>query len=222
MTRLGAYTPRLALLVGGACALLILVPILVRTSVMGSIAADPNDIKPAQAVLILGASVISGRPSPILAERADAAIALYRAERAKRILVSGDNGEQSYDEVRATLAYLIEKGVPARDIFLDYAGFDTYSSVYRARYIFGTRTLIIVTQDFHLPRALMLARTLGIDVQGTVAGSGGRTRDYVREIPATFKALLDVVSGRQPKYLGAPVPLVGEGNAVAALEAARE
>lgn len=222
MTRFGAYAPRFALIAGGACVLLILVPILVRTSVAGAIAEDPNDLAPAQAVLVLGASVISGRPSPILAERADAAIALYRAERAKRILVSGDNGEESYDEVRATLAYLVEQGIPARDIFLDYAGFDTYSSIYRARYVFGARTLIIVTQDFHLPRALMIARVLGIDAAGTVAGGGGRMRDYVREIPATLKALIDVVSGREPKYLGAPIPLAGEGNAVAVLEAARE
>lgn len=144
----------------------------------------------------------------------DAAIALYRGQKVKKILISGDNGEHDYDEVTAMLGYLREHAIPDRDIFLDRAGFDTYSTMYRARHIFGANHIIIVTQDFHLPRAVFLARTMGMDAQGLVAGNGGNAWDYLREIPATIKAVLDVALERQPKYLGAPVPLAGKGNAL--------
>ncbi|MEN9413622.1 MAG: hypothetical protein RLZZ342_709 [Candidatus Parcubacteria bacterium] len=219
MYRIRERANRLILIAGGALALCVLVPIGVRMTVSQHLYTNPNDLPSAQAVLVLGASVIAGVPSPILAERADAAIAIYTAERAKRILVSGDNGERSYDEVSAMLNYLVKNNVSPRDIFVDHAGFDTYSSVYRARYIFGARSLIIVTQDFHLPRAVFLARSMGIDASGVVAGNGGTASDYIREIPATIKALFDVATGRQPKYLGAPIPLVGKGNAARLYEA---
>jgi SanA protein len=137
-----------------------------------------------------------------------------RAGIVKKLLVTGDDGERSYDEVSPVLTYLLEKGIPGRDIFLDHAGFDTYSSMYRARHIFGARSLVIVTQDFHLPRAVFLARAMGIDADGLVAGDGGTAWDYLREIPATLKAVADLAFHRQSKYLGAPMPLVGKGNAI--------
>lgn len=219
LARIRARSRRPALALCAALGAAVLVPIAIRAIAEQHIVAEPGALRPAQAVLVLGASVVAGEPSPILAERADAAIALYESGYARRILVSGDNGERSYDEVSAVVRYLVGRGVPPEDIFVDRAGFDTYSSVYRARYIFGARSLIIVTQDFHLPRAVFLARSLGIDASGVVAGDGGSLQDYLREIPATYKALLDRALARQPKYLGAPIPLVGEGNAVTAVRA---
>lgn len=206
--------PRLFLAAAGLCALVLLIPIMVRVYVSSRL-VSPNEVQPAQAALVLGASIIKGAPSPVLAERLDMAIALYRAGNVKKILVSGDNGESSYDEVSAMLTYLRDHAIPDKDVFFDRAGFDTYSSMYRARHVFGANHIIIPTQDFHLPRAVFLAQAMGLDAQGVIAGTGGTAWDYLREIPATTKALLDVFIGRQPKYLGAPIPLSGRGNAVA-------
>ncbi len=186
-------------------------PILVRIAVATQLYTDARVVPHADAVLIPGASVVGGEPSAILAARADAAIALYRAGTVRRILITGDNASRTYDEVGPTLRYVIAAGIPPRDIFLDRYGFDTYSSMYRARRVFGARSLVIVTQDFHLPRSVFLARSMGIDASG-LAVSGGSTWDYVREVPATMKALLDLARGRQPKYVGAPLPLAGAGN----------
>lgn len=212
LVRMHQRAPRLFNTAAGALAFLILVPIMVRVVVSSRIFIQPDDLATAQAVLVPGASIVRGEPSAMLAQRMDAAIALYRGHKVKKILVSGDNGESDYDEVTVMLQYLREHGVPDRDIFLDRAGFDTYSTMYRARHVFAANHLIIVTQDFHLPRAVFLARAMGMDAQGLVAGYGGSGWDYLREIPATIKALLDVALHRQPKYLGAPVPLVGKGN----------
>lgn len=205
-------TRRLVIACAGAAGLFLLIPIAIRIGMMGYLYTDASKLPHADAALILGASVVHGEPSAILAARADAAIALYKSGQVQRILVSGDNGERNYDEVTPVLRYLLAAGIPARDIFLDPAGFDTYSSMYRARHVFGARTLIILTQDFHLPRAVFLARQFGIDANG-LAVEGGTAWDYLREIPATFKALLDLIVRRQPKYIGAPYPLGGKGNA---------
>lgn len=213
MKRLAGYSPRIAIAAAMAVAVALVFPVVVRAIASFHIYMTSENLPKAQAALVLGASVVAGQPSPVLAERADTAIALYKAGTVKKILVSGDNGENNYDEVTVIFKYLTSKGVPAYDIFLDRAGFDTYSSMYRARYVFGARSLIIPTQDFHLPRAVFLARAMGIDANGLLAGSGGSAWDYLREIPATIKAVFDLILHREPKYLGAPVPMVGRGNA---------
>lgn len=167
-----------------------------------------------EVAMVLGASVAHGLPSPVLAARADVAIALYRAGKVGKILVTGDNGALSHDEVTPVRKYLLDAGIPAQDIFLDHAGFDTYSSMYRARDIFGARSITIATQDFHLPRALFIAHSLGLTAYGVIAQDGENTAyGYVREIPASFKALLDIFTRRVPKYLGDPIPLSGDGQA---------
>ncbi len=165
--------------------------------------------------MVLGASVTSsGDLSGILKERADEAVALYRAGKVKKILVTGDNGTVSHNEVDPTARYLASIGIRADDIFLDHAGFDTYSSMYRARDVFAVHSVTVVSQDFHLPRAVYLARTLGLDAYGVDATGGGlRIFNYLREIPATFKALWDVALNRQPKYLGPQYPITGDGRA---------
>ena len=162
--------------------------------------------------LVLGASVVHGEPSPILAERADVAIALYKEGKVSKILVTGDD-VRFHDEVTPVKEYLLNAGIPAQDIFLDHAGFDTYSSMYRARDVFLAKSVTIVTQDFHLPRALWIARRLGLSAYGVVAEGGeGSLYDYLREVPASLKAFFNIMLDRKPQHLGPVTPLYGNGT----------
>jgi len=188
-------------------------PIAMRAAVAPFVFPSVDAMPKTEVALVLGASVVNGMPSPILADRADAAIALYKAGKVSKILVTGDNGALSHDEVTPVRKYLLDAGVAPQDIFLDHAGFDTYSSMYRARDVFEASSITIVTQDFHLPRALWIARHLGITAYGVTAEGGDSSiYDYVREIPASVKALFDVFIDRQPKYLGPTIPLTGDGE----------
>ena len=196
------------LLLLAAC---ISVALAMRLAMSPYIYISASDIPNTQVAVVLGASVRRGQPSPVLALRADAAIALYKSKKVRKILVTGDNGELQYDEVTPVRKYLINAGIPADDIFLDHAGFDTYSSMYRARNVFRVDSMTIVTQDFHMPRSLFVARHLGMTAYGLIA-PGENTRSYVREVPASLKALLDLTVRRQPKYLGEPILLTGSGT----------
>ncbi len=164
--------------------------------------------------VILGASTLkNGSLSAVLKHRVDTAIELYEKKKVNKILVTGDNGTLSYNEVNPVRIYLLEKGIPDKDIFLDHAGFDTYSSMYRARDIFLAGRITIVTQSFHLPRAVYIARMLGMDAYGMSADkSEYKTRNYVREVFANVKAVMDLVLKREPKYLGDEIPLTGDGR----------
>jgi len=175
-----------------------------------SVAAAPE----AQAALIPGAAIlINGGLSPIFRDRVDTAIEVYQAGKVQKILVSGDNSTLSHNEVNPVRNYLLGKGVPDEDIFLDHAGFDTYSSMYRARDIFGVSSVLITTQSFHLPRAVFIARKLGIVAYGVNADKGHMLfKNYVREALADEKALFDLMVDRQPKYLGEPIPITGDGR----------
>lgn len=196
------------------CSLLALVvPILMRVSVASHIYASAADAPAADAALVLGASVLRGAPSPVLEKRARAAVELYQAGKVGKILVSGDSAALSHDEVTPVRDYLLEAGVRAEDIFLDRSGFDTYSSMYRARDVFGAHSLLITTQDFHLPRALWIARMLGVEAGGVLVGGSRSWGDYLREIPASCKALLDVLTHRIPAHLDPATPLSGDGEA---------
>jgi SanA protein len=193
-------------------ALLLVIPIAMRSSAAPYMFSSVYAVPPTEVAVILGASVANGLPSPVLAARSDVAIALYREGKVKKILVTGDNGALSHDEVTPVRKYLTDHGIPAPDIFLDHAGFDTYSSMYRARDIFAVRSMTIATQDFHLPRALWIARHLGIVAYGVIAPGSGDLDDSIREVPAAIKALWNVGVGRVPKYLGAPIPISGDGR----------
>lgn len=164
--------------------------------------------------LVLGASVYSnGALSPVLRSRADTAVALYKAKKVSKILVTGDNSSVGHNEVNPVGNYLLSLDIPKQDIFLDHAGFDTYSSMYRARDVFEVKTIIIVSQDFHLARAVYVARYLGINAYGMEAVSNGRfTYNWLREVPATMKALFDLTFARTPKYLGEKIPVTGDGS----------
>jgi len=158
--------------------------------------------------LVLGTSekTVRGGTNPFFVNRIEAATKLYQAGKIKKILVSGDNAEVSYNEPKAMQIALLDKGIPKEDIVLDYAGFRTLDSVIRARDVFGQNDLIIISQEFHIKRAVYIARTLGIDAQGFVAQGvlmRFNARTQVREILARTQAWTDVhILNRQPKFLG--------------------
>ena len=179
--------------------------------ILKSIDATPKT----QVALVLGASVTSGgNLSPVLKERADQAVALYRAGKVQKILVTGDNATLSHDEVDPVGKYMFALGIPKSDIFLDHAGFDTYSSMYRARDVFDVTSMTIVSQPFHLPRAVYIARSLGPTAYASQASTNGLNMyNYIREIPASTKAEYDILFARIPKYLGQQYPITGDGEA---------
>jgi len=172
------------------------------------------EIPAAQVAVIPGAAILrNGKISPVFRDRVDRAIELYTAGKVKKILVTGDNSSETHNEVNPAQTYLIEHNIPEADIFLDHAGFDTYSSMYRARDIFLTDSIIVVSQSFHLPRSIFIARCLGINAIGMNADEGSyKWQNYVREMFANDKALLNLLFQRKPKYLGEEIPIMGEGN----------
>lgn len=193
-------------------AVAISIPVSIRFAMEPYLFETSSDVPYTEVAVVLGASVYRGKPSPVLERRAAKAVELYLAGKVGKILVTGDNGALTYDEVTPVRKYLLEAGIPAGDIFLDHAGFDTYSSMYRARDVFLADSITVVTQDFHLPRSVYIARHLGIEAYGIIAGGDGSDKDYVREIPASGKAVLDLVLHRVPKYLGETIPLSGDGS----------
>ena len=173
-------------------------------------------VLPAPVALVLGAQVYAdGTPSPFLAARLDIARRLLADGKVRAILLSGDHGRWEYSEPGAMAQWLRERGVPAQRIAVDYAGFDTYDSCARARRVFGVRQAIVVTQTYHLARAVALCRTLGVDATGVGDDSVRIYRrpwlnSEVRERGAVVKALLDVASRRDPVFLGPHEPGVDE------------
>lgn len=161
-------------------------------------------------IIILGAMVYSdGTPAPVLKERLDKGIELYKAGVSNKLLMSGDNGTNQYNEVIPMRQYAINNGVAEEDIYLDYAGFSTYESMYRLRDIFQVDSAIVVTQTYHLYRSLYIGDRLGIDIKGVSAKdipSGQKQRD-IREILARVKSFGLVFINADPTYLGDPVPL---------------
>ena len=193
------------------------VDISVRVSSFGDIhtvetvdASEPYDC-----ILVLGAGVKEDSPSDMLRDRLDTAIELYKKGIAPKLLMSGDHGSADYDEVNVMKNYAIEQGVPSEDIFMDHAGFSTYESMYRAREIFGAGRVVVVSQKYHLYRALYIGRSFGMDVCGVNAD----LRDYkhefyreAREFAARFKDFFYCIFKPEPSYLGEPIALTGSGD----------
>ncbi len=177
---------------------------------------DINNISTVYTGLVLGAKVYNdGRLSGILKDRVDVAYDLYKNKKIKRFLLSGDHGRKEYDEVNNMKLYLIKKGIPERDIFLDHAGFDTYNSLYRAKHIFNVKDVIIVTQEFHIKRATYIALSLGLSTQGMVADKHKYTiakRMVVREMLANVKAYLELNLSKKPYFMGNKIPITGESK----------
>ncbi len=170
----------------------------------------------ADAIIVLGASVYAdGTPSTILRDRLDCGIALYKAGVAPKLIMSGDNRTEHYNECAAMKRYAIAHGVPSEDVFCDHAGFSTYESMYRAKYVFGCSRVVVATQTYHLYRALYSAHALGVEAVGVASdySSYGKQAWYdAREVPARtkdfFKALFNVPS----TFVGDPISLDQSGD----------
>lgn len=178
----------------------------------------PEAAPAAPVAIVLGARVFpSGAPSAILADRLETAVALYESGRVQKLLLSGDHGHSSYDEANAMLEYVRAHGVPEEDIFTDHAGFSTYDTMYRARDVFLVAEALVVTQRFHLDRAVYTARALGIEAVGVAADLRpypGEPRFRTREWFARVKAVFQLhVTRPEPRYLGPVIPIDGDGRA---------
>jgi vancomycin permeability regulator SanA len=206
--RIGWYALSLTVLVGFGVGITVAGSVLwVRAGARGHIYTEQT-VPPAPVGLVLGAQVEpDGSPSPFLAARLALAQRLLAAGKVRVLLVSGDHLNWSYDEPGAMRSWLISHGVPAGRIVRDYAGLDTYDSCARAIRIFGVHRAIVVTQTYHLPRAVVLCRHLGIDADGVGDDSvrqfhGPWRQASLREDGACVKAVVDMLSGRDPVYLG--------------------
>ncbi len=172
-----------------------------------------SDVPARPAAIVFGAGLTrSGEASAVLRDRIRAAANLYFAGKVEKLLMTGDNSTMDYNEPAAMRAYALSLGIPDEDIVLDYAGRRTYDSCYRAREIFGVEKAILVTQDFHLPRALYLCNMLGVDGVGVVADNYRYRRMSLlfwnaRELAATVTALVDVHVTRPLPILGEPEPI---------------
>lgn len=171
----------------------------------------------ADCILVLGAGVwAGGEPSHMLNDRLEVCISLYEKGTAPKILMSGDHGREEYDEVNVMKDFAVKAGVPSEDIFMDHAGFSTYESMYRARDVFKAQRVVIVTQEYHLYRAIYVARALGLDAYGVSADlrsyRGQQVYD-LREILARCKDFVMTILKPEPTYLGEVIPISGSGDA---------
>ena len=170
----------------------------------------------ADCILVLGAGLRrDNSPSPILRERIDRGIGLYNLGAAPKLLMSGDHGRVGYNEVGVMKALAIEAGIPSQDVFMDHAGFSTYESLYRARDVFCAKRVIIVSQKYHLYRALYIADPLGLEAYGVGADVQrfyGQTTREMRESLARVKDFLYCAVKPLPTYLGETIPVSGNGD----------
>lgn len=171
----------------------------------------------ADCVLVLGAGVYSdGSPSPMLQDRLEGGIELYELGAAPKLLMSGDHSREDYDEVNTMKDYAMDKGVPDQDIFMDHAGFSTYDSLYRARDVFQAKKVIIVTQKYHIYRALYIADQLGLEAVGVNSDPRsymGQLYRVGRECLARAKDFVQCLRLPEPTFLGDPIPISGDGRA---------
>lgn len=173
------------------------------------------NIENVDCILVLGAGIWGDKPSPMLEDRLLQAISLYNNGVSSKIIMSGDHGKQEYDEVNIMKQFAIEKGVPSEDIFMDHAGFSSYESIYRAKEIFKAKKIIIVTQKYHLYRAIYIANQLGIEAYGVGSDPRqyvGATYREIREILARNKDFVKCIFKPEPTYLGETIPVSGNGD----------
>lgn len=175
-----------------------------------------KELENVDCILVLGAGIWGDKPSPMLEDRLLQGITLYNNQTSSKIIMSGDHGKEEYDEVNVMKDFAIEKGVKSEDIFMDHAGFSTYDSVYRAKEIFKAQKIIIVTQKYHLHRALYVAEKLGIEAYGVASNPReyrGQVVRELREALARDKDFFKCIIKPEPTYLGDTIPVSGNGDA---------
>lgn len=184
--------------------------VVVVTRTDDRVTSDPENLDPAQVGIVPGSHVRDdGSLGPVVAERVEAAVALYLAGVVEKVLVSGDNGTAAYNETDAMRNAVLAAGVPAADVFTDYAGFSTWHTMSRARDVFGVETAVVVTQSAYVARAVDLGDAAGIDTQGYVTREGGRRG---REWLARVRGLAEATW--RPTVVGGPtIPITGDGRA---------
>ena len=176
---------------------------------------DYTELSDVDCIIILGAGIWEDKPSPMLEDRLLEGIKLYQNSVSDKIIMSGDHGRREYDEVNIMKNYAIEKGIPSENIFMDHAGFSTYESIYRAKDIFEAKKVVIVTQEYHLYRALYIANQLGLESYGVGADPRqyvGATYRELREILARDKDFIKCIFKPEPTYLGDTIPVSGNGD----------
>ena len=178
--------------------------------------SELKTLKNVDCVLVLGCGVHDdGSPSDMLADRIAVGVRVYETGITDRLLMSGDHGSENYDEVNAMKSVAVQSGVSPDNVFCDHAGFSTYESMYRAKDIFEAKKVVIVTQGYHLPRAVYDARRLGIDAYGVSADervyAGQEMRD-VREVVARAKDFLWCIFKPEPTYRGEKIPITANGS----------
>lgn len=167
-------------------------------------------------VLVLGCGVWGDTPSHMLEDRLLVGIELCKNGASEKLLMSGDHGRDEYDEVNVMKKFATDRGLASEDVFMDHAGFSTYESMYRARDIFKAKKVLIVTQEYHLYRAIFIARRLGLEAYGVTSDLrdyGGQLFRDIREILARNKDLIYTIVQPEPTYLGEAIPVQGNGNA---------
>ncbi len=198
--------------------IIVAVNLLILWKTSNYIYTDMAELPESQAIIVLGAYVRGDNLSLVLEDRVKDGINLYTNGISNKILLSGDHGKVNYDEVNGMRGYVLDNSdISEEDIFLDHAGFDTYDSMYRAIEIFGIESAVIVTQEFHIQRAVYIARELGIDAVGYSVNQEKYKRIlqfkwFLREALSRVKAFIDVISNSKPKYLGEMIPIDGDGR----------
>lgn len=179
------------------------------------ISEDFQNLQDVDCILVLGAGVWGDKPSPMLEDRLLQGIELYKDGKSNKIIMSGDHSKKEYDEVNIMKDFAIEQGVDTQDIFMDHAGFSTYESIYRAKYIFKAKKIIIVTQKYHLYRALYIANSFGLEAYGVPSNPreyAGQFAREIREILAREKDFINCIIKPEPTFLGDTIPVSGNGD----------
>ena len=177
---------------------------------------DAIKLEDIDCIIVLGCQVRGdGSLSDMLRDRLNEALELYNAGAAPKLLMSGDHGQTEYNEVGAMKNFAVENGVPKEDVFMDHAGFSTYETIYRAKEVFEAKKVIIVTQEYHLYRALYIAKRLGVEAYGVssdlIVYGGQSFRDF-REVLARNKDFIKCIFKPKPTYLGDVIPISGSGD----------
>lgn len=203
----------------GAAGLLVLIGInaLIKGAVQDRIVeSNKIPIEEADCIMVLGCQVKEGgEPSHMLRDRLQRGVEVYELDVSEKLLMSGDHGRTDYNEVETMKRYAIDEGVDSENVFMDHAGFSTYESIYRAKKVFGVKKMIIITQEYHLYRALYIAEQLGIEAYGVASDYHtyvGQSMRDLREVLARAKDFVTTIVKPDPTYLGDFIDIHGNGN----------
>lgn len=214
---MGKRLKRMMILLSAILVLVLGINLYVRISTANRIIEGDEyvDLEDIDCIIVLGAGVWGDKPSPMLEDRLLKGLELMTQDVSDKIIMSGDHGKNEYDEVNIMKNYAIEHGIPSENIFMDHAGFSTYDSIYRAKEIFKVKKAIIITQKYHLYRALYIAKRLGLEAYGVEAipnRYAGATYREFREILARDKDFIKCIFKPKPTYLGETIPVSGNGD----------